>query len=50
MLTAGDALVKTLVKSQKVTFGAKKIVLDAFFLLIVGDVLNGQTSHYILDY
>ena len=29
MLTAGGALVKTLAKSQKVTFGSKNIALDA---------------------
>ena len=29
MLTAGDALTKTLAKSQKVTFGSKNIALDA---------------------
>ena len=29
MLTAGDALVKTLAKSQKVTFVSKNIALDA---------------------
>ena len=29
MLTAGDALAKTLAKSQKVTFGNKNIALDA---------------------
>ena len=32
MLTAGDALAKTLAKSQKVTFWSQKIGLDAFFL------------------
>ena len=41
MLTAGDALVKTLVKSQKVTFWSKKKHLDAFFLLTAGDALRG---------
>ena len=29
MLTAGDALTKTLAKSQKMTFGSKNIDLDA---------------------
>ena len=29
MLTARDALVKTLAKSQKVIFGSKNITLDA---------------------
>ena len=31
MLIAGDALAKTLVKSQKVTFWSQKMALDAFF-------------------
>ena len=29
MLTAEDALTKTLTKSQKITFGSKNIALDA---------------------
>ena len=29
MLTAGDALTKTLAKSQKVAFGSKNIALNA---------------------
>ena len=29
MLTAGDALVKNLAKSQKVTFGSQNLALDA---------------------
>ena len=33
MLTAGDALAKTLVKSQKVTFWSQKMALDVFFFL-----------------
>ena len=40
MLTAGNALAKTLAKSQKVTFWRKKIALDVFFLLTVGDALK----------
>ena len=31
MLTAGDALAKTLVKYQKVTFLIQKMALDVFF-------------------
>ena len=41
MLTAGDALAKTLAKSQKVTFWSQKMALDAFFfLLTAGDALR----------
>ena len=32
MLTAGDALAKTLAKSQKVIFWSKKIALNTLFL------------------
>ena len=42
MLTAGDALVKTLAKSQKVTFWSQKkwiLMLFFFFLLTAGDAL-----------
>ena len=31
MLITGDALAKTLVKSQKVTFWSQKMALDVFF-------------------
>ena len=41
MLTAGDALAKTLAKSQKVTFWSKKNgFICFFFLLTVGDALR----------
>ena len=44
MLTAGDALAKTLVKSQKVTFWSQKMALDVFFLLTAGDALMREKS------
>ena len=51
MLTAGDALTKTLAKSQKVTFWSKKITLDAsFFLLIIGDALNNNIIDIKINY
>ena len=40
MLTAGDALAKTLDKSQKVTFWSKKMDLDAFFCVTAVDALR----------
>ena len=44
MITAGNALAKTLVKSQKVTFWSKKSGFRCFFfLLTAGDDLNLKT-------
>ena len=41
MLTAGDALTKTLAKSQKVTFWSKKNSFRCFFFwLTTGDALS----------
>ena len=42
MLTAEDALAKTLAKSQKVIFWSQKMALDVFFffLLTAGDALK----------
>ena len=42
MLTAGDALAKTLAKSQKVTLWSKKkwLWMFFFFLLTTGDALR----------
>ena len=41
MLTAGDALVKTLAKSQKITFLSQKYGFRCFFFwLTAGDVLS----------
>ena len=40
MLTVGDALAKTLAKSQKVTFWSQKMALNAFFLLTAVDDLT----------
>ena len=42
MLTAGDALAKTLVKSQKVTFWSQKNDFGCFFWLITVDALRMQ--------
>ena len=51
MLTTGDALAKTLAKSQKVTFWSKKNSFRYFFfLLTIGDVLTNQMSYIILYY
>ena len=45
MLTAGDALAKTLAKSQKVTFWSQKNGFGCFFfLLTVGDALKQLTT------
>ena len=44
MLTAGDALTKTLAKSQNVTFWSKKIALNVFFLLTAKDALIESTT------
>ena len=45
MLTAGDALVKTLAKTQKITFWNQKNGFGCFFfLLIVGDALTHPSS------
>ena len=47
MLTAGDALPKTLAKSQKVTFWSKrKWLLMLFFGLTAGDALRGVKFHF----
>ena len=40
MFTVGDALAKTLAKSQKVTFWNKKNGFEFFFLLTTGDALR----------
>ena len=40
MLTVGDALTKTLAKSQKVTFWRQKNSFKCFFLLTAGDNLS----------
>ena len=39
MFTSGDALAKTLAKSQKVIFWSKKNNFRCFFLLTAGDAL-----------
>ena len=45
MLTAGDALVKTLAKSQKVTFWSQKNGFGCFFFLLTTvDALKGPLS------
>ena len=48
MLTAGNALAKTLAKYQKVTFWSQKNDFCFFFLLIAGDALRGLTIGYWL--
>ena len=40
MLNARDALAKTLVKSQKITFWSQKMALNVFFWLTAGDALR----------
>ena len=40
MLTVGDALAKTLAKSQKVTFSSQKNSFRCFFLLTAEDALT----------
>ena len=40
MLTVGDALAKTLSKSQKITFRSKKNSFRCFFFLTAGDALT----------
>ena len=40
MLIIGDALIKTLVKSQKIIFLSKKIALNIFFFFWPGDTLT----------
>ena len=53
MLTAGDALTKTLAKSQKVTFWSQKMALDAFFLLTAVDalmILNPSYLVYVIEH
>ena len=42
MLTTGDALAKTLVKSQKVTFWSQKNNFECFFWLITVNDLRMQ--------
>ena len=49
MLTAGDALAKTLAKYQKVTFWSKKNGFGSFFfLLTAGDALRLPRSLLLL--
>ena len=45
MLTTGDALAKTLAKSQKVTFWSQKMALDAFFLANCWRCSNASTMN-----
>ena len=50
MLTAGNALAKTLVKSQKITFWSQKNSFTCFFWLTAKDALSKQnqtTAHYV---
>ena len=49
MHTAGDALTKTLAKSQKVTFWSKKNCFECFFfLLTAGDALMGEKWYWVV--
>ena len=48
MLTAGDALAKTLAKSQKITFWSKKNSFRCFFfLLTAGDALMKEKIAFL---
>ena len=50
MLTAGDALAKTLAKSQKVTYWSQKNGFGCFFFLLTDvDALIGSKSYVFLS-
>ena len=50
MLTVGDALTKTLTKSQKITFWSQKNSFKCFFfLLTVGDALSALMENRIFS-